>query len=86
MLLSYITAELWIRFIYDSIYNKTNIVENDESEFAKYYVIKLFRQNRFRKNIKKYFDYIYQWDDHFRYTTLTTCTFTVAYIFLYYIS
>jgi hypothetical protein len=122
MLLSYITAELWIRFFYDSIYIplrdkksvfSSQIIQDDESEFAKYYVIKLFRQNLYEKvitktlnlsqsidpaivtshikhqtksTIKKYFDYIYQWDDHFRYTTLTTCTYTVAYVFLYYVA
>ncbi len=46
-----------MRFVYDSIYvpKKKNqsiwlapIVQSDESEFAKYYVIKLFRRGRYR--------------------------------------
>lgn len=51
--LSYIGAELCVRFAYDSIYVPLKkgksiwsapIVESDESEFAKYYVMKLFRR------------------------------------------
>jgi hypothetical protein len=55
--LSYIGAELCVRFAYDSVYIplkknesiwSTPIVPLDESNFAKYYVIKLFRRNRFQ--------------------------------------
>ncbi|CAF4063529.1 unnamed protein product, partial [Adineta steineri] len=125
-LLSYLTAELCIRCIYDSIYipfkKKTSIwispiVQSDESEFAKYYVTKLFRrntqsipitscqnlntnpdnlddhvheadlQNKMNQSrVKKFFDSIYQSDDDFRFTTIATCTYTVAIVFLYYLA
>ena len=122
--LSYISAELWIRFVYDAVYvpRKKNksiwlapIAQFDESEFAKYYVTKLFRRNyspkeaNYRsdadlnifKNYKREFatrrkvhssfirrilKNIYDWEDHFRYTTLATCSYTVAFVFLYYLA
>lgn len=52
--LSYIGAELCVRCVYDSLYVQLKkgrsiwsapIVESDESEFAKYYVTKLFRRH-----------------------------------------
>ena len=55
--LSYIGAELCVRFAYDSIHVPLKkgksiwsapIVESDESEFAKYYVMKLFRRREKR--------------------------------------
>jgi hypothetical protein len=54
ILLSFIAAELIVRFVYDSIYipikNKRSIssipvTQSDEATFAKYYVTKLFRRN-----------------------------------------
>jgi hypothetical protein len=54
ILLSYITAELCVRFAYDSLYvpikKKQSIwsppeTQPDDSAFAKYYVRKLFRRN-----------------------------------------
>ncbi|CAF0734551.1 unnamed protein product [Rotaria sordida] len=122
--LSYIGAELCVRFVYDSIYVPVKkkksiwsapIAQLDESEFAKYYVTKLFRRNRptsqiiIRQNpntdslidyehetnqqnvinqsrIKKFFDFFYYWDDDFRFTTIATCTYTVAIVFLYYLA
>ncbi|CAF4670266.1 unnamed protein product [Rotaria sp. Silwood1] len=122
--LSYIGAELCVRFVYDSIYvpikNKKNILltpdlEFDELKFAQYYVTKLLRRNcpAYRTNtkkttninnqtaheyqskqqninnqscIKKCFNYFYHWDDDFHFTTIATCTYTVAFVFLYYIT
>ncbi|CAF3644565.1 unnamed protein product [Rotaria sp. Silwood1] len=122
--LSYIGAELCVRFIYDSLYvpikkNKSiwsaSIVQSDESEFAQYYVTKLFRRNRSisrilpqqntnmdnlidyqyetnqqninnQSRIKKFFDFFYYWDDDFRFTTIATCTYSVAFVFLYYLA
>ncbi|CAF3528746.1 unnamed protein product [Rotaria sp. Silwood1] len=122
--LSYIGAELCVRFAYDSIYVplKKNqsiwsapVVQQDEYEFAKYYVAKLFRQNfeqkqkRFEKfriinkldqqipttktkktiypsRVKNFFNSIYHWDENFRFTTIATCTYTVAIVFLYYLA
>jgi hypothetical protein len=124
ILLSYISAELCVRFGYDSIYvpckKKQSIwsapvAQPDESAFAKYYVTKLFRRNvRFyqrtyaadvnidelddfeyeaelqkkanQSRVKTFFDWIYHWDDDFRFTTMATCTYTVAMIFLYYLA
>jgi hypothetical protein len=86
----------------------------DESEFAKYYITRLFRRNHHssqtrskineqdsntdnHKNdvevktntyqyIKKWCLSIYHWDDDCRSTTMATCTYTVAIIFLYYLT
>ncbi|CAF4048403.1 unnamed protein product, partial [Rotaria sordida] len=110
--LSYIGAELCVRFVYDSIYvsvkKKKSIwstphVQFDELEFAKYYVTKLLRRNcpLYRTNtkqkskqqnvtnrslIKKFFDSFYYWDEDFHFTTIATCTYTVAFVFLYYLA
>ncbi|CAF1562766.1 unnamed protein product [Rotaria magnacalcarata] len=124
--LSYIGAELCVRFGYDSVYVpiKKNlsiwtapVVQQDELEFSKYYVTKLFRKNQKLKQqayqrmtplakrtgdvttnrpteeemkkspLKKFFaQYIYRWDEDFRFTTIATCTYTVAIVFLYYVA
>ncbi len=124
ILLSYISAELCVRFGYDSIYVpckkkqsiwSSPVAQPDESAFAKYYVTKLFRRNirsyqrayaadvnidelddfeheaelqrkANQSRVKKFFDWIYHWDDDFRFTTIATCTYTVAIIFLYYLA
>jgi hypothetical protein len=39
-----------------------------------------------QSRVKKFFDSIYHWDDDFRFTTMTTCTYTVAIVFLYYLA
>ena len=123
-LLSYITAELCVRFVYDSIYvplkKKQSIwlspvAQLDEYAFAKFYVTRLFRRNvhtarradleevdiddlidyehenrsqakRKPSKIKKYLNEIYTWNDDFRFTTIATCTYTVAVVFLYYLA
>jgi hypothetical protein len=36
--------------------------------------------------VKKFFDSINHWDDDFGYTTMITCTYTVAIIVLYYLA
>ena len=36
--------------------------------------------------VRKFFRSIYQWDDDFRFTTMATCTYTVAIVFLYYLA
>jgi hypothetical protein len=120
--LSYIGAELCVRFIYDSIFIpirekrsiwSSPVVQSDESQFAEYYVLKLFRRNvrskkRFMRQqsaqrnstdryrllsiisegtrLQQLFDHIYQWDDDFQFSTLATCTYTVAIVFLYYLT
>ncbi|CAF4499532.1 unnamed protein product [Rotaria socialis] len=124
--LSYIGAELCVRFGYDSLYVpiKKNlsiwiapVVQQDELEFSTYYVKKLFRKNLKAKQkehqrmtalakrkgdvvtdrqteeemkrspLKKFFDeHIYRWDEDFRFTTIATCTYTVAIVFLYYVA
>ncbi|CAF5136422.1 unnamed protein product, partial [Rotaria magnacalcarata] len=44
-------------------------------------------QNQFSESrIKKFFDTFYRWDDDFRFTTIATCTYTVAIVFLYYLA
>ncbi|UJR37331.1 hypothetical protein I4U23_030039 [Adineta vaga] len=125
-LLSYISAELCVRFIYDSIYVpyrkqrsiwSAPIAQLDECEFSKYYVTKLLRRNRRfqqislgqnektnldnlidheheaqmqntlnQSRVKRFFDCIYHSDDDFRFTTIATCTYTVAVVFLYYLA
>jgi hypothetical protein len=39
-----------------------------------------------QSRVKKFFDSIYHWDDDFRFTSMTTCTYTVAIVFLYYLA
>jgi hypothetical protein len=34
----------------------------------------------------KFINYIYHSDDNFRFTTMVTCTYTVAFVFLYYLA
>ena len=123
-MLSYISAELCVRFAYDSIYVplkkgrsiwSSPVAQPDEAAFAKYYVTKLFRRNvrlvtrnystkvdvnkmedfqheeelqlkASQSRVRQVFSYIYQWDDDFRFTTMATCTYTVAIIFLYYLA
>ena len=126
--LSYIAAELFVRFGYDSIFVplktgrtiwSAEMVQTDEFSFAKFYVKKLFRKSlrTYRKKIKIslkidqenlvdheheenlrkkqqikqsrvqwFFQQIYKWDDDFRFTTMATCTYTVALVFLYYLA
>ncbi|CAF1043599.1 unnamed protein product [Adineta steineri] len=104
ILLSYITAELFVRFAYDSIYIpikkkqsvwSSPITQSDEYSFAKYYVTKLFRRNpsfnqqvysKDESYIKKCLHSIYHWNNDFHFTTIAICTYTVAIIFLYYLS
>ena len=125
-LLSYISGELCVRFIYDSVYVPMRkkrtiwsapVVELDDSEYSKYYVTKLFRRNHRsqriapvqdekvklenlvdyehdvelqntinRSRVKKFFDHIYHSNNDFRFTTIATCTYTVAIVFLYYLA
>ncbi|CAF4805664.1 unnamed protein product, partial [Rotaria socialis] len=114
LFLSYIGAELCVRFAYDSIYvpgkkkeciGSPSSEKSDELQFAKYYVRKLLSRNRrslsqtkpeqtkninrldsLKSTIGKYLDSIYHWDDDFRFTTIATCTYTVAFTFLYYLT
>ncbi|CAF4415024.1 unnamed protein product [Rotaria sp. Silwood2] len=39
-----------------------------------------------QSSIKKFLEFFYNWDDDFRYTTIATCTYTVAFVFLYYLA
>ena len=76
---------------------------NEEAEFAKNYVVALFRRrSRSYENYRKKFSNIenrtsrfhiqefvakfYEFDDNFRFSTMTTCTYTVAIVFLYYLA
>jgi len=36
--------------------------------------------------VKQFLDSIYHWDDDFRFTSMATCTYTVAFVFLYYLA
>ena len=123
--LSYIGAELCVRFGYDAVYvplkKKQSIwlspvCQLDESRFSKYYVTKLFRRNVASKRtrvvratsdadqlddyeyevevekkpplsfVRQFFKHIYTWNEDFRFTTLTTCTYAVAVVSLYYLA
>ncbi|CAF4013125.1 unnamed protein product, partial [Rotaria sordida] len=105
--LAYISAELCMRFVYDSIYvslkTKQSIwlvsnVEFNELEYSKYYVTKLLRRNRSlsqiitqqnvtnQSRLREFFNFFFYWDDSFRFTTIATCTYTVAFTFLYYLA
>ncbi|CAF1325642.1 unnamed protein product [Adineta steineri] len=123
--LAYIGAELWVRFVYDSIYVPLRknqsiwispVAQPDEFEFSKYYVKKLFRRNlalaqinyskkkvnidelddheheaevqkeASKTRVKDFIRSIYTWDEDFRFTTMATCTYAVAIVFLYYLA
>ncbi|CAF1115140.1 unnamed protein product [Rotaria sordida] len=105
--LAYISAELCMRFVYDSIYvslkTKQSIwlvsnVEFNELKYSKYYVTKLLRRNRSlsqiitqqnvtnQSRLREFFNFFFYWDDSFRFTTIATCTYTVAFTFLYYLA
>jgi hypothetical protein len=92
------------------------VEQSDESEFAYFYVKRLFRRNYESKKLyyrqngnsdpvlnmndeeftsltkpqqsraRKFLNSIYHWDDEFRFTTMATCTYTVAIVFLYYLA
>ena len=119
-MLSFTTAELWVRLLYDSIYvqikKKKSICSTpdeqlDEVELSKYYVTKLLRRTRRltkrttlntnrspdehetkqeekanRSKIRKFINSIYHWNDEFRFSTMVLCTYTVAFVFLYYLT
>ena len=124
VLLSYIGAELFVRFFYDSIYLPLKrkgsiwsppIGEDDEVSFARAYVTQLLSRGHRsqpmapeqskpsrastespeevltadksdRARVQKVLDSIYQWNDNFRFSTMATCTYTVAFVFLYYLT
>jgi len=125
VLLSYLCAELFLRFAYDALYVPCKKAQRiwsvpieplDESIFAKYYVTKLLRRKRHSNQtntipqntntdnlvdheydaelqnradqsyVKIFLNSIYHWDDDFRFTTMTICTYTVAIVFLYYLA
>ncbi len=44
------------------------------------------QRNAKPSRVKQFFDSIYHWDNDFRFTTMATCTYTVAMIFLYYLA
>jgi hypothetical protein len=37
-------------------------------------------------HVREYANKIYEWEDDFRYTTIAICTYTVAFIFLFYLT
>ena len=39
-----------------------------------------------RSKIRKFTNYIYHWNNDFRFTTMVLCTYTVAFVFLYYLT
>lgn len=100
--MSYVVAELTVRCFYDSVYlalkNGRNLNEvparsHEEADFAMYYVSELFRQRgdttdekKNRTAIKRFIHYLYPWSDQFRFSTIATCTYTVAIVFLYYLA
>lgn len=74
LLLSYLLAELCIRATYDTVKDKQNQHESNESISAKNYVTILFRRSQ---------------DEKYQYShipTVIVCAFTVASIFVYYLS
>lgn len=79
LLLSYLSAEFYIRIVYDSIYlqlkNKRNQYESNESVSAKFYVTKLFSRPSY-----------YHKSEYSHFPTIIICAFTVASIFVYYLS
>ena len=103
--LSYIAAELCVRFVYDSIYlslkHKQHVhpvpdkpMDNSDQN----HVTKLLRSNSHRaqaitqqnkanqSRFRKILNSIYVWDDDFRFTTMIICIYTVAIVFLYYLT
>ena len=102
ILLSYILAELFMRFAYDSCYvhfikKKVDKPESPLTPSTEFNMPPPVPSPR-RKLNRKYFyskygskathllNKIYHWDKDFRYTTIATCTYIIAFVLLYYLT
>jgi len=94
ILLSYIGAEFSVRFVYDS-YLKHYIKKPNNSEhpitpsegFDMHYSASLpINDSKYWSKIRKYIDQIYKWDKNFRYTTMSMCAYSIAFVLLYYLT
>ncbi|CAF3157984.1 unnamed protein product, partial [Rotaria sp. Silwood2] len=65
------------------IINQQNTMTNNQND--KEHKSKQQNVNK-QSSIKKFLEFFYNWDDDFRYTTIATCTYTVAFVFLYYLA
>jgi hypothetical protein len=101
ILLSYIGAEFFVRFVYDS-YLIHYIKKPNNSEqpitpgdgFDMHFSVSSSENdsnsnNLYSKcwsNILKLTDKIYKWDKDFRYTTIAMCAYSIAFVLLYYLT
>jgi len=72
ILLAYIGAQVIVRFIYRQN-KKSEKTYND------------INQKSHCSCIKSIFNYIYPWNDKFRFVTISLCTYGTSFIFLYYL-
>ncbi|CAF0859125.1 unnamed protein product [Adineta steineri] len=100
-LLSYISAEITIRFIYDPIYlnhmkktgvKKQPITPDIESDMHKSTDLSSKFPNRdnssstYCSHIRKFVSKIYQWNSDFQFTTIAMCAYTLAFVLLFYLT
>ncbi|CAF0844794.1 unnamed protein product [Adineta steineri] len=100
-LLSYISAEITIRFIYDPIYlnhmkktgvKKQPITPDIESDMHKSTDLSPKFPNRdnnsstYCSHIRKFVSKIYQWNSDFQFTTIAMCAYTLAFVLLFYLT
>ncbi|CAF3884623.1 unnamed protein product [Adineta steineri] len=100
-LLSYISAEITIRFIYDPIYlnhmKKTGVKEPPMTPGIEFDIHKSKdvspkfpnRDNSsstYCSHIRKFVSKIYQWNSDFQFTTIAMCAYTLAFVLLFYLT
>jgi hypothetical protein len=100
ILLSYIGAELTVRFFYDSILSKRKTNKKPEApltpgnEFDMHLSASSFEDLPKNDNLSstcwskicKSIGKIYQWDKDFPFSTMTTSAYTVAFVLLFYLT
>ena len=100
ILLSYIGAELTVRFFYDSIFckKKKNKVSDEQLTpgpgFQMYFSASALKDLPNNNNssskcwsyIQEVTSRIYRWDKDFRFTTMATSAYTVAFVLLFYLT
>ncbi|CAF0817214.1 unnamed protein product [Adineta steineri] len=100
-LLSYISAELTIRFIYDSIYlnymKKPSVKEPPMTPGIEFNIHKSTGvppkfpnhdngSSTYWSHIRKVVSNIYQWNSDFQFTTIAMCAYTLAFVLLFYLT
>ena len=80
----YYVAKLFRRNLrLDQTNYSTKVDENKMEDYAHEAEL---QKRASESRVRKFFDEIYHWDDDFRFTSMITCTYTVAVVFLYYLA